>query len=304
MASIKFANTYSTAGLDVDKLPKLQEAIKAYTTKLNKLADQLDTTKNTEWNAVVRNAIKGANAEASAKSYITSICTECRNQIKLLTSLSTALSKLEAKYKKHDTSCTDIVYQPIGPIGPSEPIYVAYKPIIYLYPEEETKLEITVGKPEELLSTYPKYNNGWKVTAHQNGDLYDESGNYYYSLFWDGKDETVENFEEGFVVEGKKTSEFLREKLEYIGLNGKETNEFINFWLPKLETNKFNLIRFRQTEEVNEYMPLNISKTPDTLIRVLMDFKGLDEKIEVRPQELTSTERKGFVVVEWGGRTL
>ena len=74
--------------------------------------------------------------------------------------------------------------------------------------------------------------------------------------------------------------------------------------MPKLETNKFNLIRFRQTEEVNEYMPLNISKTPDTLIRVLMDFKGLDEKIEVRPQELTSTERKGFVVVEWGGRTL
>ena len=295
MASIKFANTYSTAGLDVDKLPKLQEAIKAYTTKLNKLADQLDTAKNTEWNAVVRNAIKGANAEASAKSYITSICTECRNQIKLLTSFSTALSKLESSYKKHDSSCTTIVFE-----GPYQ--IVKDKPIIYLYPEEETKLEITVGKPEELLSTYPKYNNGWKVTAHPNGDLYDENGNYYYSLFWDGTDTTGIDLSEGFVVEGEKAGEFLREKLEYIGLNGKETNEFIIYWLPVLENNKYNYIRFRQTEEVNEYMPLNISKKPDTLIRVIMDFKGLDEKIEVRPQELTSTERKGFVVVEWGGR--
>ena len=297
MASIKFANTYSTAGLDVDKLPKLQEAIKAYTTKLNKLADQLDTAKNTEWNAVVRNAIKGTNAEASAKSYITSICTECRNQIKLLTSFSTALSKLETKYKKNDTSCTDIVITHTG-------VAVDKKPNIYLYPEEETKLEVTVGRPEELLSTYPKYNNGWKVTAHPNGDLYDENGNYYYSLFWDGTDTTGIDLSEGFVVEGEKAGEFLREKLEYIGLNGKETNEFIIYWLPVLENNKYNYIRFRQTEEVNEYMPLNISKKPDTLIRVIMDFKGLDEKIEVRPQELTSTERKGFVVVEWGGRDL
>ena len=178
------------------------------------------------------------------------------------------------------------------------------KPNIYLYPEEETKLEVTVGRPEELLSTYPKYNNGWKVTAHPNGDLYDENGNYYYSLFWDGTDTTGIDLSEGFVVEGEKAGEFLREKLEYIGLNGKETNEFIIYWLPVLENNKYNYIRFRQTEEVNEYMPLNISKKPDTLIRVIMDFKGLDEKIEVRPQELTSTERKGFVVVEWGGRDL
>ena len=48
-------------------------------------------------------------------------------------------------------------------------------------------------------------------------------------------------------------------------------------------------------------MPLKFSKTPDTLIRVMMAFKTLDEKIDVKEQKLTSILRSGFTVVEWGG---
>lgn len=48
-------------------------------------------------------------------------------------------------------------------------------------------------------------------------------------------------------------------------------------------------------------MPLKFSKTPDTLIRVMMAFKTLDEKIDVKEQKLTPILRSGFTVVEWGG---
>ena len=48
-------------------------------------------------------------------------------------------------------------------------------------------------------------------------------------------------------------------------------------------------------------MPLEISPNPDTIIRVHMDFKGLDEQIEVKEQKLVTQERHGFTVVEWGG---
>ena len=48
-------------------------------------------------------------------------------------------------------------------------------------------------------------------------------------------------------------------------------------------------------------MPLELSVEPDTLIRVLMQYKPLDEYIEVKEQKLTTTERNGFTVVEWGG---
>ena len=102
MAGITFSNQYSVAGLDVDKISKVKEAINNYIKVLNKYADNLDTTKNTEWNALVKNAIRGGSSEQSAKTYITSICTQCRNQIKVFESFVTALDKLQASYKNQD----------------------------------------------------------------------------------------------------------------------------------------------------------------------------------------------------------
>ena len=86
-------------------------------------------------------------------------------------------------------------------------------------------------------------------------------------------------------------------------MNNRETEEFIIYWLPKLEGNKYNYIRFETMEEINENMPLKVTPTPDTTIRVMMEFKALDVYIEIPEQQLKTPERKGFVVVEWGGDT-
>ncbi len=48
-------------------------------------------------------------------------------------------------------------------------------------------------------------------------------------------------------------------------------------------------------------MPLEFSIRPDTVIRVLMQFKEVDKDYKVKEQKLETPERKGFVVVEWGG---
>ena len=48
-------------------------------------------------------------------------------------------------------------------------------------------------------------------------------------------------------------------------------------------------------------MPLDITPNPDTIIRILMDYKPLDKKIIVKEQNLITSERTGFTVVEWGG---
>lgn len=60
-------------------------------------------------------------------------------------------------------------------------------------------------------------------------------------------------------------------------------------------------IRFQTKEEIEENMPLEINPNPDTVIRVMMEFKVLDEKIEVTEQKLETPKREGFVEVEWGG---
>ena len=71
--------------------------------------------------------------------------------------------------------------------------------------------------------------------------------------------------------------------------------------LPKLESNKYNYIRFATEDEISNNMPLEINPKPDTIIRILMIFKGLEKPIEVTQQELSTPERVGFTIVEWGG---
>ena len=176
------------------------------------------------------------------------------------------------------------------------------KPVVYIYPEQETKVEIRVAYSEKLSCAYPEYDNGWKVIAQPNGDLVDvNTGRNLYCLYWEGVGKEEYKFEDGFVVAGEDSAKFLEEKLAILGLNEREANEFIIYWLPKLEANKYNLIRFETMEEIENYMPLNIAPKPDTLIRLVMDFKCLSKPIEIEKQILIPVQRNGYTVVEWGG---
>ena len=175
------------------------------------------------------------------------------------------------------------------------------KPIIYIYPEEDMNVEVTVSNPEKFTVTYPKYENGWKVKALTDGTLIDKNNKKYYALYWEGNGDKDSINKDGFVVKGEDSASFLEEKLEILGLNYKERNEFIMYWLPKLESNKYNYIRFKTREEIDNNMKLNINPEPDTLIRVMMEYKGLDKKIKLKEEKLTKVERKGYTVVEWGG---
>ena len=177
-----------------------------------------------------------------------------------------------------------------------------WKPIIYLYPEIETEVTVKVGNPQNLTHTYPKYKNEWQVLAKPNGDLKDiKTGRNLYALYWEGINTVEPNMTEGFIVKGEDTIKFLEEKLEVLGLNEREAEEFIVYWLPKLESNKYNFIRFQTEEEINNNMPLEITPKPDTIIRIVMEFKELEEPIQIKEQKLITPQRTGFTVVEWGG---
>ena len=181
-------------------------------------------------------------------------------------------------------------------------VSVAAKPIIYIYPKEETRVTVKLGKKENITCSYPKYYDGWNVTAYPDGTLIDnETGKALYSLYWEGIRDTEIPMNDGFIVKSEESAKFLEEKLAILGLNEKESEEFIIYWLPKLESHKYNFIRFETMEEIEKNMPLDISKKPDTLIRVWMQFKGIDKEIEVPMQKLEKINRVGYTVVEWGG---
>lgn len=179
------------------------------------------------------------------------------------------------------------------------------KPIIYLYPEKETKISVQLNFDGQLTHTYPKYKHGWHVSASPDGTLQDGNGKEYYALYWEGHEHTPLSIPNGTVLKGEETIAFLEEELPKMGLNAKETNEFIIYWMPHLENNPYNLIHFSSTA-YTDMAQLAITPKPETLIRVMMVFQPLDTPVEIEPQNLSELykERKGFTVVEWGGRKL
>ncbi len=174
------------------------------------------------------------------------------------------------------------------------------KPVIYLYPEETMQVTVKLDFDGQLTTTYPAYNDGWTVTAHPDGTLADKTGREYYCLFWEGISNAEYDFSTGFVVAGAETEKFLESALAQMGLTDKEANEFIIYWLPQMEGNAYNLISFQQ-EAYTDSAVLTIDPAPDSVLRIFMAWKPLDEPMEIEPQELLTFERKGFTVVEWGG---
>ncbi len=178
--------------------------------------------------------------------------------------------------------------------------FVAYKPVIYLYPEEESEVSVKLTLDGALTCTYPAYNNGWTVVAAPDGTLTDKDGQTYNYLYWEGETYAEYDFSKGFCIKGEDTAAFLEASLGRLGLNRREANEFIVFWLPVMQENEYNIISF-QTETYTNAAKLEVSPAPDTLIRVFMAYTPSDEYVDIEEQELTATERVGFTVIEWGG---
>lgn len=175
------------------------------------------------------------------------------------------------------------------------------KPVIYLYPEQPTDVAVKLDYKGQFTYTYPAYNNGWQVTAYPDGRLVNkaDSSEHYY-LFWEGNAGANWRFDEGFVIKGEDTEKFLVSALKTMGLTPREYNDFIVYWLPEMQQNPYNLITFA-TDEYEQLAPLTITPKPDSILRVHMVYRALNEPVEIKEQKLPPFERKGFTVVEWGG---
>ena len=112
------------------------------------------------------------------------------------------------------------------------------KPVLYLYPEKETEVNVRLDYDGELTCTYPACGErGWTVIAAPDGTLTDKAGQTYNYLYWEGLSDGDYDFSQGFCVPGEDTAAFLESSLEKLGLTRREANEFIVYWLPRMQSN-------------------------------------------------------------------
>lgn len=186
----------------------------------------------------------------------------------------------------------------------------ANAPVIYLYNEDDTPINVKIDLDGEFTYTYPAYNEecGWTVTASPDGTLTDSEGRSYDFLFWEGDVYMEPDLSRGFCVEGEDTRAFLTDAAATLGLNDNETELFVSYWAPRMEGNPYNVITF-QTTAFDEAAELEITPEPDVLLRVNMLWYPSDTYVDIPEQDLNAlgiplSERYGFTAVEWGGEML
>ena len=99
---------------------------------------------------------------------------------------------------------------------------MAYKPVIYLYPEHKQEIKVQLDYEGELIADYPVYDEklkGREVVASPEGALINKAdGKHYSYLFREGKPAQEADYDltKGFVVKGSETRAFLQQKLAEI----------------------------------------------------------------------------------------
>ena len=206
---------------------------------------------------------------------------------------------------------------PVSPTpSPSRNSQPAYKPVLYVYPEREQSLTVSLDVEGELGTVYPAPDAlettdwgtraSWSVTASPDGTLTDQGGRTYPSLFWDGE-MTLEAPRQGFIVAREDAVPFLEEKLALLGLTDKEAADFITYWAPRIRANEYTFVSFDASSYASQATysftdEAGAPVEPDTFIRVFMTIREADANTVVQPQTFApSPTRSGLTVVEWGG---
>jgi hypothetical protein len=179
------------------------------------------------------------------------------------------------------------------------------KPVIYLYPTEITKVNVSVKTTGQIVVSDPLYpSGGWKnVEAHPDGTLYYQNKKYR-ELFYETSVTDINPPTSGIVIQNSKLDQELAQIISKLGLNEFEKNEFLNYWLPRLKSlnSPYILFSLMDAKEKAQKDQLEINPKPDTLIEFIAYFKPLQSPISIQPLILPPAPRRvGFTAVEWGG---
>ncbi|HVZ11908.1 MAG TPA: hypothetical protein VG965_02670 [Patescibacteria group bacterium] len=184
--------------------------------------------------------------------------------------------------------------------------YCVAKPVVYLYPEAPTSVDVQVDTPGKIVVSDPHYpDGGWKnVLANPDGSLL-YNNKSYTELFYESEVNDFTKPDDGILIKKSELSDNLAKYIGLIGLNSAESKEFLDFWIPRLDRLNSKYILFSQIKPTakNKIDKLNINPEPNTRIEFIAYFKPVNEQTDIKPLILPDSppRRSGFTMVEWGG---
>ncbi len=201
---------------------------------------------------------------------------------------------------------TSLFFQSCKPDDPKEDddvcdtCIVVYKPNIYIYPETELFLTLTLDFPEggKVLYSIPEYGNGWSFRVNKSGII----DNEFEFLFYESSQPDVWQMEKGWCIPSTELSGFFQNNLSRFGFSGREIDDFLDYWIPRLNLADFYTIYPQTSSLINRVIDLNFSTDPDHILRLfyVLQESDLDNSAQLAEPVVESFLREGFVVTEWG----
>ena len=146
----------------------------------------------------------------------------------------------------------------------------------------------------------------WKGTYSSNGN---EScsisiGNKKYDyIFWEGPCLKEEAFQgESIGIRKEHFEEEVDELLKKLGLNERERNDFIVYWITKLHSRKYHKVTICDSSYDDRIAPLKVTGFTQ-LHRVMLKFEEVESIEGLKTvHDISSRQRpSGKYVIEWGG---
>ena len=176
---------------------------------------------------------------------------------------------------------------------------VVYKPNIYLYPQRKCSINVKIKFPAggSVIQSIPDYERGWKVEVEPNGKI---NGKYNY-LFYESSNPDKFQMKTGWIIEKNALESFFSKNLTDAGFNKNETNDFIEYWIPRLTDYSYYIVFPQTSRVIDQVIKLNIDPKPESILRLFYVIKGTETKnIRIQIPEIPKFKRSGYTAAEWG----
>ncbi|MFH1377695.1 MAG: hypothetical protein ABIH86_02980 [Planctomycetota bacterium] len=173
------------------------------------------------------------------------------------------------------------------------------KPVVYLYPETETQIDVDIDFPQKgyISRSIPPYRTGWTVTADPSGRI---DGQYDY-LYYSSYQPNGWQMSFGWLVAGADVETFFRGNLAAYGFNAQEIDDFVEYWVRLLDDYPYYAVYPQTSTQIDPLIRLTVSPQPDKVLRLFYTIIPEQSPISISAPTIPTFERSGFTVTEWGG---
>ena len=176
---------------------------------------------------------------------------------------------------------------------------IARKPNIYIYPEEDTHIELYLNFPNGgyITESIPFYADGWEIDVTTTGKIDDK----YDYLFYECNIPDYCQYQYGWVVMREDLKEFFEKNMRLYGFNDIEIGDFIDFWISRLRRYKKYIIYPQLNEQISNMVAIRISNEIDNINRLFYGIKGTNfDDIQLSSPTISEFRRDAFTIIEWG----